>query len=627
MNRRNAAAALGVAARGWHTMGLPMHPKPGRGARYLPLTHAMHAINFMQDLAVIMLVSGVVTVVFHRLHQPVVLGYIVAGVIIGPHTPPFEFIHDEQTIRTLAELGLVFLLFSLGLEFSLKKLSHVGATALVAALTETVLMVWIGYGVGRLFGWKTVDAIFLGAMIAISSTTIIVKVLDELGMKKHRFAQLIFGILIVEDVLAIGMIALLSGLALSGTLSAGVALASIGRLLLFIVVALVIGVLVIPRLLAYVSKYASDEMLLVTVLGILFGFCLLVLKLGYSTALGAFLIGAIMAGTRQRHTVERLIEPLRDMFSAIFFVTIGLLLDPHVLVDDVVPILVVAAALVFGKVVAVSLGSFAAGRDGRSALRVGMGMAQIGEFSFIIASLGVSLKVASDFLYSIAVGVSIITTVLSSHLIRVADPLSARIAAAVPPRVAQLFGLYTQWLQSIQPQGNQAVLARIVQKILLQVLVNLALVAAAFLLGAYFLDVFQFWMGDWIKDAQVQKSVVWGGAMFVSLPFLIAAYRKLKALSMLLAELGVKPKFAGQYTEPARRVLSEIIPLASIVGILLMLSALSSSILPPTGLLVLVLVVTAGLALLLWQRFVKLHSRLQIALMESLEDKEDSHPS
>ena len=242
----------------------------------------MHAAQFIQDLAVIMLVAGVVTVLFHRLKQPVVLGYIFAGVIIGPHTPPFQLIQDEHTIKILSELGVVFLMLSLGLEFSLKNLSRVGATALVVALAKITVMMWIGYQIGMFFGWKAMDSLFLGAILAISSTTIIVKALDELGMKQERFAQLIFGILIVEDILAIGMIVLLSGIAMNGSVDAGDVFATIGKLSLFMIVALVLGLLMVPRLLEYVAKFKSNEMFLITVLGLCFGFCLLVLKLNYS---------------------------------------------------------------------------------------------------------------------------------------------------------------------------------------------------------------------------------------------------------------------------------------------------------------------------------------------------------
>jgi len=583
----------------------------------------MHGIDFIQDLAVIMLIAGIVTVLFHRLKQPVVLGYIVAGVIIGPHTPPFALVRDEPTINVLAELGVVFLLFSLGLEFSLRKLARVGVTAVVAALAEIILMIWIGYMIGGLFGWKPMDALFLGAILAISSTTIIVKALDELRMKRERFAQLIYGILIVEDILAIGMIALLSGIALTGSASAGHVLATVGKLALFIVVALMVGLLIVPRLLGYVARFNSNEMLLITVLGLCFGFCLVVVRLDYSIALGAFVIGAIMAESRQLRTIERLIEPIRDMFSAIFFVAIGLLLDPKALVAYAGPIAVITAAVVFGKVLSCGLGAFVAGQDGRTAMRVGMGLAQIGEFSFIIASLGVTLKVTSGFLYPIAVAVSAFTTFLTPYLIRLSDPLSAGIAAVVPERVTRVFALYTTWLRSIQPQGDRAELARIVRRSVLQVLVNFALVAAIFLAGGYVAAKFAPTLGALMTDERVRNAAVWGAALIVSLPFLVAAYRKLGALSLLLAELGVKPELAGQYTDRARRVVAEIIPIAALVVVMLLIAALSASILPPAELLVLVLSLAAGLVALLWRWFVKLHARLQIALRETLADERE----
>ncbi len=403
----------------------------------------MHAVDFIQDLAVIMLVAGVVTILFHRLRQPVVLGYIVAGFIIGPHTPPFGLIHDEDTIKTLAELGVIFLMFCLGLEFSLRKLFQVGATAFIAAFLEIVLMIWIGFEIGRFFEWSTMDSLFLGAILAISSTTIIVKALGDLKMKNERFAQLIFGVLIVEDILGIGIIALLSGIAVSGSVETGEVFSTVGKLSLFMIVALVVGILLVPRLLAYVAKFESNEMLLVTVLGLCFGFCLLVVKLEYSMVLGAFLIGAIMAESRQLVQIERLIEPVRDMFSAIFFVAIGLLIDPKILVEYAWPIALITVAVVLGKMFSCGMGAFIAGNDGRTSLRVGMGLSQIGEFSFIIAALGMTLKVTSDFLYPVAVAVSAITTLLTPYLIRAADPLSQHLANAMDlgRRAAGLAGL------------------------------------------------------------------------------------------------------------------------------------------------------------------------------------------
>ncbi|HHJ1295658.1 cation:proton antiporter [Pseudomonas sp. P1B16] len=586
----------------------------------------MHAISFIQDLAVIMLVAGVVTIIFHRLKQPVVLGYIVAGFIIGPHTPPFGLIHDEDTIKTLAELGVIFLMFCLGLEFSLRKLFKVGATAFIAAFLEIVLMIWIGFEIGRWFGWNTMDALFLGAILAISSTTIIVKALNDLKMKNERFAQLIFGVLIVEDILGIGIIALLSGIAVSGTVSSGEVFSTVGKLSLFMIVALVIGILLVPRLLAYVAKFESNEMLLITVLGLCFGFCLLVVKLEYSMVLGAFLIGAIMAESRQLLKIERLIEPVRDLFSAIFFVAIGLMIDPQVLIDYAWPIVVITVAVVLGKMLSCGMGAFIAGNDGRTSLRVGMGLSQIGEFSFIIAALGMTLQVTSDFLYPVAVAVSAITTLLTPYLIRAADPLSLKLGKVVPSRLARVLSLYGEWLRNIQPQGEGAVLAAMIRRILLQVGVNLALVIAIFFSGGYFAGRIGNWLSEWVADVSQQKAMIWGAALLLSLPFLIAAYRKLKALSMLLAEMGVKPEMAGRHTQRVRRVIAEVIPLLSLLVIFLLLSALSASILPTSELLLVIAVVAAVVVALLWRWFIRVHTRMQIALLETLENsRENTH--
>ena len=584
----------------------------------------MHAISFIQDLAVIMLVAGVVTILFHRLKQPVVLGYIVAGFIIGPHTPPFGLIHDEDTIKTLAELGVIFLMFCLGLEFSLRKLFKVGATAFIAAFLEIILMIWIGYEIGRWFDWSTMDSLFLGAILAISSTTIIVKALNDLKMKNQRFAQLIFGVLIVEDILGIGIIALLSSIAVSGTVSSGEVFSTVGKLSLFMIVALVIGILLVPRLLAYVAKFESNEMLLITVLGLCFGFCLLVVKLEHSMVLGAFLIGAIMAESRQLIKIERLIEPVRDMFSAIFFVAIGLMIDPQILLQYAWPIAVITVAVVLGKMLSCGLGAFIAGNDGRTSLRVGMGLSQIGEFSFIIAALGMTLQVTSDFLYPVAVAVSAITTLLTPYLIRGADPLSLKIASVMPKRLSRVFGMYGEWLRSIQPQGEGAMLASMIRKIILQVGVNLALVVAIFFAGSFFAVRIGGYLEGWISDPSWQKALIWGGALLLSLPFLIAAYRKLKALSMLLAEMSVKPEMAGRHTQRVRRVIAELIPILSLLVIFLLLAALSASILPTNKLLVLIAVVTAAVAAVLWRWFIRVHTRMQVALLETLDNHKDT---
>lgn len=583
----------------------------------------MHGAGFIKDLAMIMLIAGVVTIVFHRFKQPVVLGYIIAGVILGPYTPPFQLIEDEYTTQILAELGVVFLMFSLGLEFSLKKLSRVGATAVVAALLEIAVMIGIGYAIGQFFAWSMMDSIFLGAMLAISSTTIIIKALDELGLKREKFAQLIFGILIVEDILAIGMIALLSGIAMHGSVDAGDVLGTVGKLSLFMIVSLVLGILLVPRLLAYAARFKSNEMLLVSVLGLVFGFCLIVLNLNYSIALGAFMIGAIMAEARELRLIERLIEPIRDMFSAIFFVTIGLMFDPSVFVTYALPIAVITAAVVIGKVLTCSLGTFAAGENGRTSMKVGMGLAQIGEFSFIIATLGLTLKVTSEFLFPIVVAVSAITTLLTPYLIRLSDPLVAAAAKSLPARATDPFARYTAWLAGVQLQGDRAVLARIIVRIVLQILVNCALIAAVFLAGVYFVGIIESLMSAWIADERIQRTIIWSGALLISLPFMIATYFKIKALSMLLAELGIKQEVAGRHTDRARQFASETIPIAAIIAILFMIVSLSPRILPPDEWFNYVLLAAALIAMATWKLLARLHSRLQIALFKTFEEPPD----
>lgn len=579
----------------------------------------MHLDSFLQDLAVIMIVAGVVTVIFHRLKQPVVLGYIISGVILGRYTPPFSFIQDENTVKTLAEIGVIFLMFSLGLEFSIQKLFRVGTTALIAAVSEIIFMTLAGFEIGQFFGWDSTDSLFLGTMLAISSTTIIIKALNELGMKNEHFAQMIFGILIIEDILAIGILAILSSVAKSGSFGIHDLVTTLGTLFVFLVVSLVIGILLVPRLLAYIAKFNSKEMLLVAVLGLCFGFSLLVIKLGYSVALGAFLIGAIMAEAHEIKLIRKLIEPLTNMFSAIFFVSIGLLVDPQVMQTYMMPIIIITIALVIGKVLVCSLSVFLTGQDGKTSMRVGMGLAQVGEFSFIIASLGISLNVMSPYLYPIIVAVSAITTFLTPYLIKIADPFSIFLARVMPAGISQVFDTYTSWLQSIQPDEKQAIVRNAIKKGLLQIMINLIFVIGFFMTGSYLSH--QRKIHHLLQDPRIENPVIWGGALILSLPFLIAIYRKLKGLSMLIAEIAAKPDESGEHNITLRSTIAEMIPVAGMLGIVLMIIALSASILPPWDLLIFVIVLAIVITSILWPWFIKLHSRLQVAFMESFRKK------
>jgi CPA2 family monovalent cation:H+ antiporter-2 len=585
----------------------------------------MHEVTFLQDLAIVMIVAGLVTVLFHRLKQPVVLGYIVAGIIIGPHTPPFPLIADEETIRTLSELGVILLMFSLGLEFSLRKLREVGATALIAALSAIVLMVWAGYGLGRAFGWNTMDSVFLGAILSISSTTIIVKALEDLGKRKEKFATLILGILIVEDILAIVMIALLSGFAATGSFSAADVGITIIKLGSFLITLLVAGLIIVPLLLNYVAKFKSNEMLLVSVLGLCFGVSLLAAKLNYSVALGAFLIGAIIAESRQIVRIEMLMEPVRDMFSAVFFVSIGLLIDPALIWQYAVPIIVITVTVVLGQSITCSLGTFIAGHDRRTSLRVGMGLAQIGEFSFIIASLGLTLNVTSRFLYPIAVAVSGLTTLISPYLIKHSDQLVDWFDRSAPSPLKNYLDLYTRWIGSLGKRGRTNFAFGLVRKWTWQIGLNVILISAIFITAAFFRQRVVSWHVPGGENGA--KALLWLGAMLLSLPILIATVRKMRALAMLLSELSVTRAAAGEQTRLLRAVVANTILALACAALALVILLLSSTILPSWNVfLVVVLILIAG-GILLARSSIRIYARAQFALKETLSQPPPSRDS
>ncbi len=582
-----------------------------------------NALVFIQDLAVIMLIAGFISVLCHRFRQPVVLGYIIAGIIIGPHTPPFSFIQDNNTIQTLAELGVIFLMFSLGLEFNLHKLSKVGKSAAIATFLEIILMTTLGYWLGRFFGWNYADSIFLGAMLAISSTTIILKALEELGMKKKKFAHLIFGILILEDIFAIAILALLSTISITGSMHAEDFIITLGKLVTFLVVSLFLGILIIPRLLAYIAKFKSREMLLISVLGMCFGFCLLVINLGYSVALGAFIIGAIMAESRQLETIESLIMPLRDMFSAIFFVSVGLLFDPKVLVTHCSAIIGITVVVILGKVISSSIGILLTGKSGKTAMRVGLGLAQIGEFSFIIATLGITLGVTSSFLYPIAVAVSAITTLFTPYLIKHSDLITSGISYCIPSVISKQFEKYKHWLNTKSAYVNKH-LHRYKLFNLMQIIINLCIVMGVFLSCAYLVGT--PW-GDFllsISNHYIQKSILWAIALIISLPFLIAAYRKIQFMCLLLTELNIKNDKADLKLK-WHKIIAELIPLFSLISMMLFVSALSISILPPLELLIVIFIVAIILIALLYNWFIKLHSRLKDLFLETFEKNSEKN--
>jgi len=414
-------------------------------------------IHLLQDLAIVMTVAGAMTLLCHWLRQPVVIGYLIAGLLIGPFTPPFLLISNLNNIHTMAELGLVFLLFSLGLEFNLPKIRKVGASAGLAALLEVIGMLVIGYLLGQQFGWSKTDSIFLGAILSISSTTIIVKVFMDFKMMHEKFAQVVFGILILEDIVAVAILSILSGLGSRSGPDTTVILGSFLRIGFFVTLFLVSGLLLVPRFIHWVASFKAKEVLGIVTLGFCLGGSLIASYFQFSIALGAFLMGAVLATSKEINEIEEWIHPVRDMFSAIFFVSAGMLIQPQLLWEYKIPILILTLVTIIGKVFTGAVGSFLAGFDMKTSMRVGMSLAQIGEFSFVIATLGISLKVTSEFLYPLAVTVSSLTTLATPYLIHNSDRLVETFLQATPLSLRSKLENYQTWFakaKSFQAQSH-----------------------------------------------------------------------------------------------------------------------------------------------------------------------------
>ena len=379
--------------------------------------------ELVKDLALILIVAGIVTLVFKKLKQPLVLGYIVAGFLVSPHMPYTMSVIDRGDIQTWADIGVIFLLFSLGLDFSFKKIMKMGASPVIAAVTIIFSMMMSGICVGHLFGWGRMDCIFLGGMLAMSSTTIIYKAFDDMGLRQHRFASMVMSVLILEDILAIVMMVMLSAVAGGSTPDGSQMAASILKIVFFLVLWFVVGIFAVPLFLRRMRKQLNSETLLIVSLGLCCLMAVLSSQVGFSSAFGAFVMGSILAETVEADKIVKLVEPVKNLFGAIFFVSVGMLVDPKILVDYAVPILVITLTILFGQSVFGTFGYMLGGQNLKNAMRCGFSMAQIGEFAFIIASLGLSLGVIGDFLYPVVVAVSVITTFLTPYMIRLAEPV------------------------------------------------------------------------------------------------------------------------------------------------------------------------------------------------------------
>ena len=370
----------------------------------------MHLDNLISDLALILIVAGIVTLIFRKIKLPVVLGYIVAGFLISPHFSYMPTVVEVADIEVWANLGVVFLMFGLGLEFSFKKLATVGGSAVIVAMTVMLSMIFIGAGVGYMLGWAKMDCIFLGGMLSMSSTMIILKAYEEYDLKERRFAQLVLSTLVIEDIAGIFMMIILSTISVSQAASGVATFKEIGLLLMYLVIWLILGIYLIPSFLNKVSKLMNDELMVIVSLAICLGMVVIADFIGFSEALGAFMAGSILAGTVRAGYIERLTKPIKDLFGAVFFVSVGMMIQPELLVKYIGPILIITVATILGQMIFSTIGILLSGQSLHTAIRGGFSMVQIGEFSFIIATLGSSLGVISDFLYPVVVCVSVITT-------------------------------------------------------------------------------------------------------------------------------------------------------------------------------------------------------------------------
>lgn len=446
-----------------------------------------HLEPLISDLGLILMTAGIAVLLFKKMKQPLVLGYLIAGFLAGNHFDFFPSVTDMKSVEVWAEIGVIFLLFSLGLEFSFKKLMKVGGTSSITAITQILFMVVIGYFIGQWMGWGKMDSIFLGATLSISSTTIIIRAFDELGVKGKKFVGIVFGALIVEDIVAILMMVLLATVAVSDQVSGAALLQSVLKLVFFLIIWFLGGIFIIPTILKKAKHLLTDEMLLIISLALCLMMVMFAANVGFSPALGAFIMGSIIAETTQAEKIEHLIQPVKDLFGAVFFVSVGMLINPETLVTYALPVAIITLVTIFGKAFSSATGALLSGQPLRQSVQTGMSLAQIGEFSFIIATLGMSLKVTSDFLYPIIVAVSAITTFTTPFLIKYSDPFSQYLEEKLPKKWVKNINRYSLNAQAIKSVSTWQ---KVLNTYIIQIVLNTIIIAAIILLSSKFVAPF-----------------------------------------------------------------------------------------------------------------------------------------
>ncbi|MDR1652580.1 MAG: cation:proton antiporter [Prevotellaceae bacterium] len=472
-----------------------------------------HLPTLISDLALILIMAAVTTLIFKKLKQPLVLGYIIAGFIVSPYLAFTPNVADEHSVEIWAEIGVIFLLFSLGLEFSFKKLMRVGGSASITAIFEIVCITLLGFFTGKVLGWKTMDCLFLGGMLASSSTTIIIRAFEELGLKSRHYVKTVFGILVVEDIVVILLMVLLSTVAVTQHVGSGEMIYTVLKLVFFLILWFLMGIFVIPTLLKKAKKLLDDEVYLILSIGLCLGMVVIATQVGFSAELGAFIMGSILAETTSAEKIEHIFKSVKDLFGAIFFVSIGMMINPSVIVEYGWVVLLITLIVVFGKFIATALGALLSGQPLKQAIEVGMSMAQIGEFAFIVATLGLSLGVISDFLFPVAVGTAAITTFTTPYMIKYSDKVYLLIEKILPKKWLEYINAYSSRAEMPKTETDTRKLLR---KLSITVVVNAIIIISIIVLCTIFL----LPALDKTMDGILPNIITLAAGLLLSLPFL-----------------------------------------------------------------------------------------------------------
>lgn len=479
-----------------------------------------HLPDLIRDLALILIAGAIVTLLFRKIKQPLVLGYIIAGFLVGPHFKFVPTVADIANIEILAEIGVIFLLFSLGLEFSFKKLMRVGGAASITAFVEISFITVAGYLTGKWMGWSTMDSLFLGGMLASSSTTIIIRAFDELGIKTKQYARIVFGVLVVEDIVVILLMVLLSTIAVTKQFEGSEILFTILKLGFFLAVWFIGGIFLLPTLLKKAKSLLDEEALLIISIGLCLGMVVLATQVGFSAELGAFIMGSIIAETTKAEKVEHVTKPVKDLFGAVFFVSVGMMIDPQAIIQYGWPVVAVTLLTLFGKLFSTTLGALISGQPLKQSVQVGMSMAQIGEFAFIVATLGLSLGVISDFLFPVAVGASAITTFTTPYLIKFSEPFYHFLERNLPEKWIKALNRYSSSAQEIQAESEWKGVLKFYTLI---IIINGIIIAALITLSVNFLLPF---LAAFADNPITQHSIGFVIFMALASPFLWALMAK-----------------------------------------------------------------------------------------------------